>query len=180
VNNYAPTTFAQQVTARLRGLIARYDLNQVDLAELCDVSQSQFSKIIRGVRPMSLDQFAALCDALDVDYLELLEEVREYISARVIQASPVVFVDDEERLDEPTVYDTGRIPLDGYASLALRRRQERLGVGGLIEDEFTAEDFDVSDKPRNAHMLAADQGVRKADQQEAADERDEDPDSARD
>lgn len=77
MTNYEPSALSKESCARLRGLIARFDVNQADLAIICDVSQSQFSKIIRGVRPMTIDQLAALCEALDVDVLEFLTGVHD-------------------------------------------------------------------------------------------------------
>ncbi|MBS0231742.1 MAG: helix-turn-helix transcriptional regulator [Proteobacteria bacterium] len=101
MSNYNPTAFSTQVVARLRGLIAQYDVNQADLAQLCDVSQSQFSKIIRGVRPMTLDQFVAICDALGVSAQELVEQALSYTETRHLSASPLVFVEHGDRLSKP-------------------------------------------------------------------------------
>lgn len=111
------------MVARLRGLIARYDINQADLAVLCDVSQSQFSKIIRGVRPITLDQFVVLCDALDLSVDDIVGDVTEYLSNRHLHASPVRFVEDEDRLPKPQPWHS-TIQLDPWAVAA----GERLGV----------------------------------------------------
>lgn len=121
MTNYEPTAFAKEVCARLRGLIARYDVNQSDLALICDVSQSQFSKIIRGVRPMTVDQAAALCDALDVDLATFMTEVDEFRHARNLRSSPLRYVDDGDRLDEPVKVYEQRVALDPWAAAARSR-----------------------------------------------------------
>lgn len=129
MSNYESTAFSSEIVARFRGLIARYDINQADLAVLCDVSQSQFSKIIRGVRPISLDQFVALCDALDVSVDEIISDVTEYLANRHLHASPVQYVEDESRLPEPRPWHRG-IRLDPWAEAA----GARLGVGDQRDD----------------------------------------------
>lgn len=102
MTDYTPTRFSTELVARLRGHIARYDLNQNDLAALCDVSQSQFSKIIRGVRPITVDQIAALCAALDLTISELVGEVEAFLEHRDgSDASPVRFVWAGEKLSSP-------------------------------------------------------------------------------
>lgn len=129
MSNYESTAFSGEIVSRLRGVIARYDINQADLAALCDVSQSQFSKIIRGVRPMTLDQFASLCDALDVDMNDLISDVTEYLSVRSLHASPVRLVEEEDRLSKPEPWHRSA-NLDPWASAA----RDRVAVGGTRED----------------------------------------------
>ncbi len=120
MSNYEPTAFSSEAIKRLRGLIARYDINQAELAVLCDVSQSQFSKIIRGIRPMTLDQFAALCDALDVSVDDFVNDVTEYLANRQLHASPLIYVEDEDRLDPPLPW-SGTMALDPWATAAAER-----------------------------------------------------------
>lgn len=140
--NYAPTAFAREMAARIRGYVARYDVAQADLAVLCDVSQSQFSKILRGVRPMTVDQMTVICEALGVDASELVSEVWMFIRERDAMSSPVVFVEEGERLDTP--YHWQASILDAWGQAA----RTRLNVGGATEDDNHAadlrEDFDLA------------------------------------
>lgn len=111
---------AREIIARLRGQIARYDVSQADLAVLCDVSQSQFSKIIRGTRPMSVDQLTIICDALAIDLGKLAAEVEEFLAERDLPLmSPVVYVEEQSRLDEPWERNPDR--LDSWGKAAWRR-----------------------------------------------------------
>lgn len=133
MNNYEPTLIFREIAARLRGRIARFDLNQADLAKICGVSQSQFSKIIRGTRPMTVDQLAAVCEALGLSVGQLVGEVEEFAQERLSGSSPIAYVEDDERLDTPSV----RRPewLDGFGREAL----ERLDVATT---EHTRGDYD--------------------------------------
>lgn len=138
MNDYRPTAFSAEVTAILRGMIARFDINQVDLAQLCDVSQSQFSKIIRGVRPMTLDQLAVICGALGASVDEVVEQATEYTTNRSLFASPLVFVQDGDRLERPI--EPPFAYLDKWAQSAYGRVDSVWGgrspqtVGGQQED----------------------------------------------
>ncbi|MER7522592.1 helix-turn-helix transcriptional regulator [Microbacterium oxydans] len=121
MTNYHPTVLASEIASRLRGQIARYDISQAELAALCDVSQSQFSKIIRGTRPMTVDQMAVICSALEIDLGELLASVERFLENRDLVSSPVLYVEEEVRLAQPQV----RTPeyLDSWGRAALERIQ---------------------------------------------------------
>jgi transcriptional regulator with XRE-family HTH domain len=134
---------SREIISRLRGQIARFDVNQADLAVLCDVSQSQFSKIIRGTRPMTLDQLVVICDALAIDLGHLMREVEDFLGERDLgQASPIVYVEEGGRLDEP--YERDDSWLDDWGKAARRRLHPdnivhgRFGVAPPAEDELDA------------------------------------------
>ncbi len=131
MSNYSPTTAAREIIDRIRGLIARYDVSQAELAVLCDVSQSQFSKIIRGTRPMSLDQLVIICDALAIDLGQLVSEVEDFVMDRGLPASsPIYYVEEGRRLPEVSE----RLPehFDAWAQAAW----ERLHPNNVIEGRF--------------------------------------------
>ncbi|MDQ1111091.1 transcriptional regulator with XRE-family HTH domain [Microbacterium testaceum] len=131
MSNYSPTTVAREIIDRVRGLIARYDVSQAELAVLCDVSQSQFSKIIRGTRPMSLDQLVIICDALAIDLGQLVSEVEDFVADRDLPASsPIYYVEEGRRLPEAAE----RLPehFDAWAQAAW----DRLHPNNLIEGRF--------------------------------------------
>lgn len=119
MNNYAPTDISKEIASRLRGQIARYDVSQAELAVLCNVSQSQFSKIIRATRPMTVDQLATICDALAIDMGELLSSVETLIDNQGAHASALSYVDEEIRFDEP--YQWSADMLDAWGQAALTR-----------------------------------------------------------
>jgi transcriptional regulator with XRE-family HTH domain len=137
VTNYAPTAFSREITARIRGYIARFDLNQVDLAVLCDVSQSQFSKIIRGIRPMTVDQLAAICDAIGIDITDLAREAQQFVDERDLTAAPIRYVQDGIRVNNPDPYIDEA--LDDWATAAKHRLTDNVirghfGVGTTTQD----------------------------------------------
>lgn len=142
MNNYAPTTFARELAARIRGYVARYDVSQADLAVLCDVSQSQFSKILRGVRPMSVDQLAVVCESLGLSTAKLVEEVWTFIQERDLGSSPIIYVEHDERLEQPLVWRED--VLDAWGRQAL----ERIDAGGVAQNDLHAadlqKDFDLA------------------------------------
>ena len=131
MSNYSPTTAAREIVDRVRGLIARYDISQAELAVLCDVSQSQFSKIIRGTRPMSLDQLIVICDALAIDLGQLVGEVESFIADRDLPtSSPVYYVEGERRLPEPA----DRLP--EYFDPWARAAWDRLHPANVVTGNF--------------------------------------------
>lgn len=99
----------------------------------------------------------ALYDYSDSDLLNELRrraEIREAYSAYV---APVTHDRIEERL--------------AHGGISF--------VGGSVDDDFTAEDFEVSEAPANAYELAAKGGETKSQKLGAADDDDEDADPAR-
>lgn len=149
MSNYTPTYFSRELTALLRGLIARYQVSQEVLAIACDMSQSQFSKVIRGVRPMTLDHFAAICDTLGHDMDDVLLEVTARITEYAITASPVTFSEHGERL--AVAQPSGMKP-DPWAESSKERfamalpevfaedllAQPQLNVRGETQDDYAA------------------------------------------
>lgn len=140
MSEYQPTAFSSETVAQLRGLIARYDVNQSDLAELCNVSQSQFSKIIRGVRPMTLDQFVTICDALQLSVEEIVSESTSYVADRALRASPVTLVQDGDRLhDANWIEHEHQDPWAQQAAdritLDLVQMKDEMDVDGLRKDD---------------------------------------------
>jgi transcriptional regulator with XRE-family HTH domain len=47
---------------------------QGDVGAAAGISQSQVSKLLRGVRVPDVDELEALCDALDLDVVEVVRE----------------------------------------------------------------------------------------------------------
>lgn len=74
-----PTVTA--IAGILRGLQARRNLRQVDLAEVSGVSQSQVSKILRGTREPSLSQLDSIAGALGTTVPDLWAEAEEEATA---------------------------------------------------------------------------------------------------
>lgn len=132
MNNYTPTAFSREAMSRIRGLIARFDINQADLATLCDVSQSQFSKMVRGVRPMTIDQLAVTLDALGQNLTQFVREIDDFLANRDEYSSPIAYVVDGEREIDPTPF--GASMLDDWGRAALARITPE-DVSGTSDDD---------------------------------------------
>jgi len=104
VPNYVITDLTRQTASILRGLIARYGVTQTQMAEAVGVSQSQLSKMIRGTRPIDLDQLTAMCEALDASPSKVLAEAEDFlINYATPYATKYIFVNDGIRQDPPIV-----------------------------------------------------------------------------
>ncbi len=56
----AEPTLRETVTAEVRANMARFGLKQKDLADLLQINQSQASKKLRGVTPLTLDEIEVI------------------------------------------------------------------------------------------------------------------------
>ena len=100
--NYVITDLTRQTASILRGLIARYGVTQQQMAEAVGVSQSQLSKMIRGVRPIDLDQLAAMCEALGTSPGVVLGEAESFLAAYMTpNAAKFIYVEEGLRLETP-------------------------------------------------------------------------------
>ena len=68
--------FGKAVATQLRARRAHQEMTQQELAERTGISQSQLSKQLRGFRAINLDEFEAICDALDIA-MEMIIEAAE-------------------------------------------------------------------------------------------------------
>jgi transcriptional regulator with XRE-family HTH domain len=69
--------YQQVLGEHLRGLRKRSGLRGSELMRWAGVSSALVSKVEKGFRGPSAESLAALCDALEVDMLDLLAEVGE-------------------------------------------------------------------------------------------------------
>lgn len=75
MNSNSP--IVQALPAVIRGLQARRGLRQEDLAAASGVTQSQVSKILRGVRDPSISQLEAIAHALGTNVPSLWDEANK-------------------------------------------------------------------------------------------------------
>lgn len=167
MTEYIPSFVTEQLVARIRGAIAQHDISQARLAVLCDVSQSQFSKIIRGTRPMTLDQMFVIAEAIDADLPALVEQVESLADNVAMLTAPIVYVENGLRLPEPEVRLPGH--LDAYG----RRAHERLVAAGMLAGGSTVdpaehiEAVDIEEGVKSAYGKAASRGILRADEPHA-------------
>ncbi|MFC7431021.1 MULTISPECIES: helix-turn-helix domain-containing protein [unclassified Agrococcus] len=166
MTDYQPTFIYREVAARLRGLIARHGISQSDLATVCGVSQSQFSKMVRAVRPMSVDQLAAVCDALEVDLGEFMQEIQAFADTRANSTAAVmVLVEDGVRAEEPLYAEPGELDDWGYAIAESIGTTE--GAPTVTDAMDVSEVHGADEEKQSTYGLAAKRGRRKADQPHA-------------
>lgn len=100
--DYKVSDLTRFVAARLRGLMAQHSVKQSELAESIGVSQSHLSKMVRGMRPIDLDQLDGMCLALGADTADLLKEAEAALESYDFTPNArFIFVDDGIRLASP-------------------------------------------------------------------------------
>lgn len=74
----------REVAAILRGQLARAGRTQTQLATAASISQSQISKLLRGERPIDVDQLDRMCAALGLSIERVIEEADTQTEGRDI------------------------------------------------------------------------------------------------
>lgn len=69
-----PTDTALAVVEILREELSRQGMNQTYLASVAGISQGQVSKILAGVRPMTLTEFMRMCTGLGLRAADVVEQ----------------------------------------------------------------------------------------------------------
>lgn len=69
-----PSRLTERIAAKLRGRAAEGGVTGVELAEATGISQSQMSKLLRGVRVFDIDQLDAVCQVLGLTIRDLVTE----------------------------------------------------------------------------------------------------------
>jgi transcriptional regulator with XRE-family HTH domain len=163
VPNYEVSDLTRLIASRIRGLMAQHGVKQAEMAAAIGVSQSQLSKMIRGVRPIDIDQLDGMCLALGTDLYSLIKEAEDTLSN--LDAEPnarLIFVDDGVRLAEPMNtegWGNGPvIPLPaGRSSLQaaedLPAEWKLTNVGPLSDDELR--NVDIEELRKSDHALVA-------------------------
>ncbi|PPI08213.1 helix-turn-helix domain-containing protein [Rathayibacter sp. AY1B8] len=105
MTNSSVHDYTRQTAAILRGLVARYGVTQAELSAAVGVSQSQLSKMLRGQRPIDIDQLEGMARALGTSGFAVLKEVEDTLADfDVTPATALIFVEEGLRLPEP--FDT--------------------------------------------------------------------------
>lgn len=69
-----PAALGLEIAAKLREALARQQMTQAELGERVSISTSQISLYLRGKRSMSIDEFANICNALDLPTQEVYDQ----------------------------------------------------------------------------------------------------------
>ena len=77
-----PGPLTKEVAGIIKGKMARYSVSQKEMAEPVGVDQSQLSKMIRGLRPINLDQLEIMCAVLGVEIDDVIDEAHSATTNR--------------------------------------------------------------------------------------------------
>lgn len=169
VPNYDVNDLTRLIASRIRGLMAQHGVKQAELAESINVSQSQLSKMLRGVRPIDLDQLDGMCLALGQQLSAIIAEAESILeNLDVVPNARYIFVDDGLRLEKPMDTEgwgtSHVIPIpEGRSPLSVTMPSiEAADVAPVAEDDEA--DIEVSGEVQSAYDRAAHRGPRKADE----------------
>jgi transcriptional regulator with XRE-family HTH domain len=139
-----PGPLTREVAGIIRGLMARYNVSQTELAEVVGVSQSQLSKMTRGIRDISIDQLDLMCEAFTIEIQDVLEEAAK--ATDDIRSNPDNFIIlDGERLDRPRRNVGGDSDTDDREQLPRLENPKRRGDLGLAAEEGKDEGYVTND-----------------------------------
>lgn len=100
--NYELSDLTRKIASILRGHMAQYGITQAELADAIGVSQSQLSKFVRGVRPIDIDQYAAMCQSMGLDPSKVMQEAEEFLAEYDVDPiAKIVYVEDGKVLPQP-------------------------------------------------------------------------------
>ena len=74
--DYGNSPLAREVSALIRARMARLGITQSQLADAVNLSQSQLSKQLRGIRQLNIDELDAICRALGLDITDVFNEAQ--------------------------------------------------------------------------------------------------------
>lgn len=116
------------VAATIRGQMAQHGVTQAEMADALGVSQSQFSKMLRGVRSINLDELDGMCVALGLATSDVIKQAETVLSKYDAKYNArYVYVDDGVRLERP--FDTQGVGSDEPIIPEYRPRGGRAGNG---------------------------------------------------
>lgn len=79
----SPTSaLTREVAGLLRARLAHKNISQVALAATTGISTSQLSKMLRGVKPIDLDQLDEICWALGLEVRDIVQSADEATDSR--------------------------------------------------------------------------------------------------
>lgn len=64
----------QEIAGIIAGMMTRYKVSQTEMAGPVGVAQSHLSKMLRGLRPINIDQLEIMCAVLGVEVTKIVDE----------------------------------------------------------------------------------------------------------
>lgn len=65
-------SFSEQVVANLREIISSKGLKQADVGRYANISESQFSRVLKGSVQLSLNQLADIASGLEMNVIDVI------------------------------------------------------------------------------------------------------------
>lgn len=113
-----PGPLTREVADLLRARRARTRTPLADLAVAVDISQAQLGKVLAGTKPISLDLFDRLCQAMGASAVDFLTEAVETVPDRWSGADAIQNVTDADAAESAAVEE------DVLWDLRAARRQQ--------------------------------------------------------
>lgn len=102
MTDYETRDLTRQVAGIIRAAMAKHNVTQTEMAVAVGVDQSHLSKMVRGMKPISIDQLAAMAWALDLDVSQIIRDAEDALKDYMIPAAaPVRYVSDGIRNEAP-------------------------------------------------------------------------------
>jgi len=145
MSDYQTRDLTRQVAALLRAEMARHGVSQQEMAVAAGVTQSQLSKMVRGMRAITIDQLYAMAWALDLDPVEVVATAHRNMAEYDIPApGPVSYVSEGIRMREPHFYEDwhDREPITPVGPS--RARNVSAPAEDLHTVDLSAEEFELA------------------------------------
>lgn len=143
MENYKVRDLTRQVASTVRAAMAKFNVTQAEMAAAVGVSQSQLSKMVRGTRPIDIDQLDAMCRALGLDTGTVVADAEAFLgNYDIAPAARFVYVEEGVRLATP--YE---LPQDEPALVLPATRRRDVAPEPDTEDLFTVDlkdDFELA------------------------------------
>lgn len=82
-----PGALSEELAERLRAQMARKRVSQLALAEAVGMSQAQLSGVLNAKKHVDLEQLDSICWVLGMSFRDLIAEIDEAASRRLVDPS---------------------------------------------------------------------------------------------
>lgn len=128
VSTPTPRAITREIARVIKGRMSSYNVTQIEMAQIVGVDQSQLSKMIRGMRQITIDQLDRMCHMLDLDIVKVVQDAHEFVEERDWADEPWIypFVLDGERVSSPPDDEPTTLPASDEQ--ALRKSDQGLAA----------------------------------------------------
>lgn len=77
-----PRALTREIARVVKGRMSSYEITQAEMAAMVGVDQSQLSKMIRGLKQITVDQLDIMCHMLGLELVKVVSDAKEFVDAR--------------------------------------------------------------------------------------------------